>query len=304
MRLGFTVPQFGPHAGPEGLLAVARRAEALGYDGLWVIERLLYPVQPQAPYPATADGALPRPYRRALDPVATLAFLAAHTQRVRLGSTILNLPFYNPVLLARHLATIDVLSGGRLTVGFGLGWSPDEFEAVGVPMRDRGRRAEEALELLLAIWRDNPVVFEGRYFRLPPSFIDLKPVQQPRPPLYMAAYTPAAMARVARVADGWNPSGVPLDAMAQMFGTIQRLATEAGRKALALIVTANVEFHLAPLGPERMIFTGTPEQIAADIAATRRLGAAELIFNAQFSPGIEGIDDVMARLEQLWTMAH
>jgi probable F420-dependent oxidoreductase len=196
MRFGFTLPQFGPDAGPDGIVAVARRAEEIGYDSLWVIERLLYPVQPQAPYPATADGSLPPPYRRSLDPLAVLAFGTAHTTRARIGSTIINLPFYNPVLLARNLASIDVLSGGRLSVGFGLGWSPDEFEAVGVPMNDRGRRAEEALRLIQAIWTENPVEFRGRYFRLPKSYIDLKPAQKPRPPIYMAAYTRSAMGRV------------------------------------------------------------------------------------------------------------
>jgi probable F420-dependent oxidoreductase len=263
-------------------------------------------VQPRSPYPATADGSLPLPYRRSLDPVAVLAYTAAQTSRARIGSTVLNLPYYNPVLLARHLATIDVLSGGRLSVAFGLGWSPDEFEAVGVAMDDRGRRAEEALKLIEAIWSENPVEFQGRYFRLPKSYIDLKPVQRPRPPIYMAAYTPNALRRVARLADGWNPSGVPVGAMEQMFGTIKQMAAEAGRDAdaMQLIVTANVEIHEAALGAERMIFTGTPEQVEEDIAATRRLGAAELIFNAQFSPSVKSTEDLIALMEQLWDMAH
>jgi probable F420-dependent oxidoreductase len=306
MRFGFNLPQFGPIAGPDALVVVARRAEEIGYDSLWVIERLLYPVQPQSPYPVTADGSLPVQYRRSLDPLAVLSYVAAHTSRVRIGTTIINLPFYNPVLLARHLSTIDLLSGGRLSVGFGLGWSPDEFEAVGVPMNDRGRRAEEALRLLQAIWTENPVEFQGRYFRLPKSYIDLKPVQKPRPPIYMAAYTPSALSRVARLADGWNPSGVPVGAMQQMFGAIKQMATEAGRDAntLKLIVTANIEIHAEELGPERLIFSGTPDQIEADIAATRQLGADELIFNAQFSPGLDSSNDLIALMERLWDMSQ
>lgn len=306
MRLGFNLPQFGPNAGPDGLIAVARRAEELGYDSVWVIERLLYPVEPRSPYPATADGSLPLPYRRSLDPLTVLAYIAAHTSRVRIGSTVINLPYYNPALLARHLATVDVLSGGRLSVGFGLGWSPDEFEAVGVPMQDRGRRAEEALRLIQAIWTENPVEFEGRYFRLPKSYIDLKPAQKPRPPIYMAAYAPNALSRVARLADGWNPSGVPAGAMEQMFGSIRQMAAQAGRDAdaLQMIVTANVEIHDSRLGSERMIFTGTLDQIEEDIAATRRLGAAELIFNAQFSRGAGSTDSLIVLMEQLWDMAH
>ncbi len=305
MKLGFTVPQFGPDAGPDGLLEVAQKAENLGCDSLWVAERLLYPRNPQSPYPATADGSLPLPYRRSLDPLAILAYLAAATSQVRIG-TFINLTFHNPVLLARELGTIDVLSDGRLDVGFGVGWSADEFEAVGVPMRGRGRRAEEALQVLESIWRDNPVEFEGRYFQVPESFIDLKPVQKPRPPIYMGAYTPATMNRVARLADGWIPTGVPLGAMEQMFAGIKQAAAEAGRDpgSLKLIVIAHAEFHPAPLGDDRPIFAGSAEQIEADILATRRLGADELIFNALFSPDLNSTEDLLSRMEQLWTMAR
>jgi probable F420-dependent oxidoreductase len=263
-------------------------------------------VNPRAPYPPTADGSLPLPYRRSLDPLAILAYLAAATRQVRIGTSIINLPFYNPVLLARELGTIDVLSHGRLDIGFGIGWSPDEFEAVGVPMRDRGRRTEEALQVLEAIWRDNPVKFEGSYFRVPESYFDLKPAQKPRPPIYMAAFSPAALNRVARLADGWNPVGIPLGAIKQMFAGIKQDAAEAGRdpSKLKLIVTANVEFHPEPLGEDRPIFAGTAEQIEADIFATRQLGAEELIFNTTFSPDIDSIEDLLSRMEQLWTMAQ
>ena len=305
MKLGFTVPQFGPDAGPDALLEVARRAEDLGYDSLWVAERLLYPTNPRSPYPGTADGSLPLEYRRSLDPLATLAYLAAATNRVRIGAFI-NLTFHNPVLLARELGTLDVLSHGRLDVGLGGGWSPDEFEAIGVPMRERGRRAEEALQVLEAIWRDNPVEFEGRYFRVPESVFDLKPVQKPRPPIYMAAYAPATMDRVARLADGWIPAGVPLGAMEGMFAGIKQGAAEAGRDPgeLKLVVIANLEFHPAPLGEDRPIFVGSEEQIEADIAATRRLGAEEVIFNALFSPDVRSTEELISRMEGLHTMAR
>ena len=305
MKLGFTVPQFGPDAGPDALLEVARQAEDLGYDSLWVAERLLYPRNPQSPYPATADGSLPLAYRRSLDPLAILAYLAARTSRIRIGNFI-NLPFHNPVLLARELGTIDVLSQGRLDIGLGVGWSADELEAVGVPMQNRGRRAEEALRVLEAIWRENPVGFEGRYFRVPESYIDLKPAQKPRPPIYMAAYTPAAVSRVARLADGWIPAGVPLGAMEQMLAAIKQATAEAGRdpSSLKLIVIAHTEFHRAPLGEERPIFAGSAEQIVEDIVATRRLGADEIIFNALFSPDVESTEDLLSHMEQLWTMAR
>ena len=304
MRLGFALPQLGSAAGPQSIVSVAQRAEALGYDSLWVLDRLLYPVQPRAPYPA-GDGSLPVKYKSALDPLETLTFAAAQTRRIALGTSILNLPWYNPVLLARRLSTLDVLSGGRLRVGFGIGWSPDEYEAAGSPWQERGKRADELIRALKTIWTTDPVEFQGTYYRIPKSFIAPKPVQKPHPPIYMAAYTPGAMQRVAREADGWFPVGIPIAGIAGMFEGMKQMAREAGRDAavLQLIVRANVEFSDSALAKDRADFTGAPDQIAADVAAIRKLGAAELLFDVQFSPGVETADHMLARMEQLWRLA-
>jgi probable F420-dependent oxidoreductase len=305
MRIGFALPQIGSVAGPDSLMTVAHRAEEVGFNSLWVLDRLLFPVTPRAPYPV-GDGSLPGKYKRVLDPLETLTFAAAHTRRIGLGTSILNLPWYNPVLLARQLSTLDVLSGGRLRVGFGLGWSPDEYEAAGSPWHERGRRADEFIRALKRIWTTDPVEFQGVYCRIPNSVIGPKPVQTPYPPIYLAAYTPAALKRVATEADGWFPVGIPLGGLAQMFEGIKRMAREAGRDpaALALIVRANVEMTPAPIAQNRADFAGTPEQIAADIRATRRLGATELLFDVQFSPGVERLDDLLARMQDLWEMAR
>src|SRR5690348_12676364 len=147
MRLGFALPQIGAIAGPESITAIAQRGEALGFDSLWVLDRILWPLQPQVPYPV-GDGSLPEGYKRVLDPLDTLTFAAALTQRIALGTSVLNLPWYNPVLLARRLSTLDVLSRGRLRVGFGMGWSPDEYEAAGSPWQQRGKRADEYVQAL------------------------------------------------------------------------------------------------------------------------------------------------------------
>lgn len=301
MRLGFALPQIGPIAGPDALVTVAQRAEALGFDSLWVLDRILYPVNPRTPYPATRDGVLPDLYKRVLDPLETLTFVAAHTRRVALGTSVLNLPWYPPVLLARRLTTLDILSGGRLRVGFGMGWSLDEYEAAGAPWSERGKRADELIDALKTIWTTDPVEFQGQYYRIPKSFIGPKPVQKPHPPIYMAAYTPPAMKRLAKEANGWFPVGVPLSAIAGMFEGIKGMAKDAGRDpaALELIVRANVEFSDAPLGEGRADFTGSLEQIVGDVAATRKLGAAEIVFDVQFSPGVETVDDILARMEQL-----
>jgi alkanesulfonate monooxygenase SsuD/methylene tetrahydromethanopterin reductase-like flavin-dependent oxidoreductase (luciferase family) len=147
MRFGFALPQVGSAVGPEALVTVAKRAEDLGFDSLWVLDRILWPVNPRAPYPI-GDGSLPVKYKSVLDPLETLTFAAAHTRRVALGTSVLNLPWYTPVLLARQLTTLDILSAGRLKVGFGIGWSPDEYEAAGAMWQERGKRADELIQAL------------------------------------------------------------------------------------------------------------------------------------------------------------
>ncbi len=300
MRLGFALPQIGALAGPESVTAIAQRAETLGYDSLWVLDRLLWPVQPQAPYPM-GDGSLPEEYKRALDPVETLTFAAALTRKIALGASVLNLPWYNPVLLARRLTSLDVLSGGRLRVGLGIGWSPDEYVAAGSKWNERGKRADESIKALKAIWTTDPVEFQGAYYQIPKSFISLKPVQKPYPPIYMAAFTRAAMQRVAKEANGWFPVGIPIAAIPQLFDGIRQMAREAGRKSeeIELIVRGHVELSDKAADKGRGDFTGSLEQIAEDIAATRSLGAAELVFDVQFSPDVKGTDDILKRLEQL-----
>jgi probable F420-dependent oxidoreductase len=306
MRLGFCLPQYGPDAGPEALVAVAQRAETLGFESLWVSERLLWPLDPRTPYPASPDGRLPEQARCQLDPLESLTFVAARTRTARLGTSVVNLPFHNPLVLARRFASLDVLSGGRACVGLGNGWSADEFEAAGVPARGRGRRIDEALAILKAVWTTDPVEFEGEHFRIPRSFVQPKPVQKPHPPIYYAAFAPAAMRRVALEADGWNPAGLPVGAMGSMFQSMREMAERAGRDpgALTLVVRANVWIGKRPLSDPRAVFTGDADQIAADIAATRDLGADELFFDAQPSRNVNSIDDLLAAGEQLLELAH
>lgn len=301
MRFGFALPQIGSPAGPEALVMVAKRAEDLGFDSLWVLDRLLWPVNPRAAYPI-GDGSLPVQYKNVLDPVETLTFTAAHTSRIALATGVLNLPWYNPVLLARRLTTLDILSGGRLRVGFGIGWSPDEYEAAGATWQDRGKRADESIELLKKVWTTDPVEFHGKHYRIPKSFIGPKPVQKPHPPIYMAAFTPSAMKRVAAEADAWLPVGIPLSEVGAMFDGIKNMARETGRdpSKLELIVTAGVEIHKTPIEKERTEFTGTLEQIGEDFATARKLGAAEIAIYMQFLPPGEAAKDLIARMEDLW----
>ncbi len=301
MNLGFALPNIGPIATAESIVKVAQRAEALGYSSLWTVERLLYPVKPQVPYPATPDGSLPEPYKHALDPVETLTFAAAHTRKIHFGVSVLDMPYYNPVTLARRLTTLDVLSNGRLRVGFGLGWSKDEMQATNADMKTRGAMADEFLQVLIAIWTSDPVEFQGKFFTLPKSYISVKPVQKPHPPIYLAAFAPPALKRLATYADGWNPVGVPVEGMKQMFAGIQQMAKDAGRDPgfLKMIVRANVEVTGKPLPQDRFIFTGSLDQIKLDIAACRNIGAEEVFIDPGFSAKGQSLDHWLAVMAEL-----
>ena len=280
MRIGITLPSMGRPANPINLIKAAREAEELGYDTVWVADRLLYPVNPRTPYEPTPDGSLPEFYKYVLDPLETLTFVAAHTKQIGLGTSVLDMPFYNPVILARRLTTLDVLSGGRLRVGFGLGWSEDEFEAAGASLKERGARADEFIQVLKAIWMNDPVEFHGRYYKVPKSIIRPKPIQKPHPPIYLAAFVPAALKRAATLADGWLPAGIPFEAIARMIPQFKQIAKDAGRNPANLEIVYGSGVHIThkPLKKDRTFFTGSHDQIKEDINKVRDLGINELLF--------------------------
>lgn len=301
MKVGFGLPQMGPTASLDAVVKAAQRAEELGYDSVWVVDRLLYPLKPQTPYPASPDGSLPDIYKQVLDPLATLTFLAAKTSRIGLGTSVLDMPYYNPVMLARQLTTLDVLSQGRLRLGLGLGWSKDEYDAVGATFKERGARADEFLQVLKAIWTTDPVEFHGKFFHLPKSIIQPKPVQKPHPPIYLATFVPNGLKRVAKYADGWNPAVIPPDGMAQMFQGVKEMAKAEGRdpSALKMVVRANLEVTEKPLGKDRFLFSGSLDQIKEDIQGCRKVGAHELFFDPIFSPDGQSLDRFLSRMEQM-----
>ena len=301
MKVGFALGNIGPIGTAEAISTIAQRAEALGYDSVWTVERLLWPVKPQTPYAASPDGSLPEPYKYVLDPLDALTFAAAHTKKLALGTSVLDIPYYNPLMLARRLTTIDLLSNGRLRVGLGLGWSKDEMDAVGADMKHRGARADEFLQVLKAVWTTNPVEFHGKFFQVPKSYIGPKPRQKPHPPIYLAAFAPPALKRLAMMADGWNPVMIPIPGMADMFGAVKQMAKEAGRdpSSLALVVRANLDITEKALGKERVIFSGTLEQIKEDIAGCRQIGAHELFFDPTFTPGAQSLERWLALMEQV-----
>ena len=229
--LGFAVPQFGVCAHDE-LARFASTAEQLGADSLWVGDRLLAAVHPIVGY--AGGETIPEEFRSSLDPFVALAVAAAVTSRAQLGSSVFVAPWYPPVQLARQLTSIDVVSRGRLLPGFGIGWSPDEYQAAGAPFTRRGAQLDEVLDVLDALWTSSPVAHDGSRWTVPESWIDLKPTQRPRPPIYLGAFTPAGLKRVGERADGWMagvqvPDGLHLEALNWQRGIVDDAARAAGR---------------------------------------------------------------------------
>lgn len=305
MKIGTFLPHLGPAASAESIIRVARHAEETGFDIVWATDRLLFPVNPKTPYGASPDGKLPDVYKIVYEPLEALAWAAAATTRLRIGTSVLDMPFYNPILLAKRTATLDALSGGRLTLGMGQGWSEDEYAATNADSSKRGRRANEFLRCLYEVWENDPAEFHGEYFELAKSYIGPKPVQKPHIPVYLAAFSPAAMKRVARYADGWHPVAVPVAGMQGMWAGIKDMAKAEGRDPAKLKLSVRGNLHLtdAPLGDDRWIFSGSADQIKADVAAVRDLGADELTIDPTFSPGVNTADDFVKAVDQIreWT---
>lgn len=236
MHIGFALPQFAPLAHEPD--QVARFAETIeeqvGADSLWVGDRLLAPVEPTVGY--GGGTTIPAEFHAILDPFALLTVAATVTSCVTLGTNVLNAPWYPPALLARSLTTIDLLSAGRLLLGFGVGWSPEEYEAAGVPMTERGARLDECLDALEALWTTNPAEYHGEHWSVPATHTDLKPAQKPGPPIYLAGFAPSARRRIARRADGWlpvlRPGSRPFDperTVTAPLARLRRLTEEEGR---------------------------------------------------------------------------
>jgi probable F420-dependent oxidoreductase len=300
MRLGFGVPVSGSWATPQNQVRIAMRAEELGYESLWTFQRLLFPAAPDSDRWAPA-------YHSVLDPIVSLAFLAGRTQRIRLGVAVVNMPFFTPVLLAKQLATIDILSAGRLDVGLGLGWAPEEYASVNVPYQHRGRRGSEFLRCLQQIWTDDPVEFEGEFYRVPAAHVWPRPVQRPHPPILVGGGAPAALRRAGTYADGWvSASRADPSTLHESFAVVRQAAEAAGRDPdrLRFVVRGAVRIRERPAA-DRAPMTGTVDQVRADIAAIADQGATELFVDLNFDPEIGSPDasptDSMQRAEEALT---
>ncbi|MBS1792169.1 MAG: LLM class F420-dependent oxidoreductase [Acidobacteria bacterium] len=300
MKVGCTLPQSGSIASPENMIRVATHAETLGYDSVWVFERLLWATNPRDPYPPSPDGSWPANFQNVFDPIETLTFVAAHTRNVRLGTSVIVLPYYQPIQLARRLATLDVLSGGRLEICGGVGWSRDEFEAMGVPFARRGERADEILEAMIAIWTRDPVSFDGQFYKIPESKIGPKPIQQPHPPIHLAGFGQYTFDRAAKFGNGWNPAGVmDFDSFDASVKQLQATAHASGRGDLEVVLLMYPVVTETPLGHARRPMVGSLAELRHDVNRLREIGVTHLIFSPpeMGSAATSSIEPALSRLE-------
>jgi probable F420-dependent oxidoreductase len=217
MRLGVHLPQIGRKAGPEAIRRAAIQAEMLGFADVWVSEHVILPKA--APYP---------PSPAFLEPILTLTWAAAVTTRVGLGTSVIVLPMHHPVPLAKQIASLQYLSGGRAIFGIGVGWLEAEFAALGAPFRQRGRRMDESIALMRALWSEDPVSFEARYITAEIKEMRMQP-QPPRPiPIWVGGSSEPALARAVRLCDGWHGSRLTPETAAPIVQRLRRERPEPG----------------------------------------------------------------------------
>jgi probable F420-dependent oxidoreductase len=307
MDFGVNTLTRGPTADRAGYLAVARKAEALGYGYIGVNDHIVVPQDIASKYPYTEAGNWPgKVFGECLDALGMLCFLAGCTERVRLLTSVMVLAHRHPVLTAKMITTADVMSAGRVIVGCGVGWMKEEVELLGGNFAARGKAADEYLDAFKELWTKPEPAYNGEHVKFSGFAFAPKPVQQPHPPLWIGGEGPVALRRVARVGDGWYPVSNnpqhPLDTPERLANGIDALrkTAEGVRRDPATIDIALV--HLGPVsnterkGPDgkRLPFTGAAADAAADVDALARIGVRHL--SLTFQGG--SLDETLDRMER------
>lgn len=288
VRFGFSLQGRGVLAGREAITALAKRAEALGYDSIWVTDRMLIPVQSRSAYPYSPTGAFPLgPDEPWLEPLTAVTYLATITERIDIGTSVLVIPYRNPIFTAKALATADYLSGGRVILGAGVGWWREEFAALGVPFEDRAARTVEYLRLMKEIWTKPRVAFQGRFVRVAEAGgVRPHPARRGGIPIWIGGHSEAALRRVVAVGDGWHPLGLrpPVTLhppeLALKIRQLNDLAVAAGRDPAAITISfkAPLRFEDVASAP-RTALSGSPPQIVEDCRAYVAVGVQHFVLD-------------------------
>ena len=298
LRFGIAVPNYGPLASSGNLLRLARRAEALGVDSIWVADHLVAPVGVQTVYPFDKSPD-PKPGEMGVieqfyEPLTTLAFLAGATRHIKLGVSVFVMPYRNPVVTAKTVATLDALSEGRVIFGVGVGWLREEFTALGQDARQRGRVTDEYLEVCRRLWRDDVAEFDGKHYRLPPVRTGPKPVQRPWPPIWIGGNSDAAVARALALGDGLHLIDVSPEEAAERVAALRDAEARAGRAGppLAVSVRKGILVRAEDRPDDRALY-GTPAKIRRDVAAYADAGVDYLVSNLRQARTIDALEEAL-----------
>ncbi len=316
MQIGLRLPQTGRNQAAKGsIVYLAKEAENAGFNSLWVLERLLWPINPLNPYPGSTDGKFPEDWQYIFDPLETLTFVAANTKKIALGTSVIDMLFHNPVVLARRFATLDVLSEGRAIAGWGIGWSKDEYAISNITFKDRGKRADEYLQILKKIWTDDIVEYRGQFYDIPASKIGPKPIQKPHIPIYLGGYSQKTFARIANHANGWICT--IRDSLDQVKSNIDKINEEChkvNRDPKDINIAAILYPNIIHSGytdnnnrqeegnqqrQSRQLLKGNIDQVGNDLRQINEIGVdhAELSYNrSPISNNINSIIDVSKQL--------
>ena len=265
MKFGIMFANVGPFGQPEQLAHLATSAEGVGVESLWTVEHVVVPVGYSAEYPYSDSGKMPGPENAPIpDPILPLAFCAAITQKIRLGTGILILPQRHPAYVAKEFATLDNLSRGRALAGIGIGWLHEEFAALGIPFKERVGRTEESIAAIRSLWKEKPEPFDGRYYKWPLLESNPKPVQAGGVPIVVGGHTVGAARRAARLGDGFFPARGDAARMAELIEVVRKECAEVGRDPAEIEITCGADVRdpdaikrLRDLGVSRVV-TGPP----------------------------------------------
>ena len=300
------MPTGGLVAAPEAIAALASKGEELGFGFVAVSDHVVVPGDIRSRYPYDASGEFDGG-GDCLEQLALLSFIAAHTSTMRLLPSVMVLPHRGPVLAAKMLATIDVLSQGRLIVGCGVGWMREEIEALGVvPYDERGAASDEYIRAFKELWTSDAPTFEGRYVNFSDIGFVPRPVQKPHPPIWVGGESPPALRRAARLGDGWYPSGNnaghPIGTaslIADSISSLRRYAEEAGRDPTDIDIACTAAWSDDPDTERRpeegaLTFAGSAEQLAAGIRTFEGLGVGHMTFELDG----RSLDETLERMER------
>lgn len=282
MQYGFSLIVRGDDATPDTFRQLAERAEQLELDALWLSAHVIVPPQVKSDYVMIPGLAHPPHWKeRYWEPFTVLGYLAAVTKRIRLGTSVVVLPLHNPFEIAKQVAEVDQLSNGRMRFGLGVGWFEEEFEVLGQDFRNRGARTDDALQLIEALWKADPVSYEGKFYNVKDAHFGPKPLQRPRPPIWVAGGSPIAMRRAARFADVFHPVRIPPETVPDMTRQLSGLCEEFGRPrdAVKIGVKLPLDFTDAPTAEGQLPTQGRPQDIIDGIRRYKDTGVEHLVFD-------------------------